>query len=175
MEIRPLRQTDDRTDFRSGDEDLDRFFARYSGQNQFRHHIGTTYVAVEGPRVLGYATVAPGQVEGEGLPAGQRRRLPAYPLPVLRLARLAVDQGAQGESVGRALLAHVLRLALRMAVDYGCVGVVVDAKPGAVGFYERFGFTTIEVVAGARESRPQPTALFLPLDLVALALVPPPR
>ena len=41
-------QTDDRTRFRSGDADLDRFFQAYAGQNQFRHHIGTTYVAVEG-------------------------------------------------------------------------------------------------------------------------------
>ena len=48
MEVRALRATDDRTTFRSGDPDLDRFLAKYAAQNQFRHHIGTTYVAVEG-------------------------------------------------------------------------------------------------------------------------------
>ena len=42
MEIRALRNTDDRTTFRSGDADLDRFLAKYAGQNQFRHHIGVT-------------------------------------------------------------------------------------------------------------------------------------
>jgi hypothetical protein len=36
-----------RTAFRSGDPDLDRFLVKYAGQNQFRHHIGTSYVAVE--------------------------------------------------------------------------------------------------------------------------------
>ena len=48
MEIRALREEDDRAAFRSGDPDLDRFLHRYAGQNQFRHHVGTTYVAVEG-------------------------------------------------------------------------------------------------------------------------------
>jgi hypothetical protein len=47
--------------FRSGDVDLDRFLERYAGQNQFRHHVGTTYVAVETGRIIGYVTVAPGQ------------------------------------------------------------------------------------------------------------------
>lgn len=40
IEVRLLRQEDDRSQFRSGQPDLDRFFARYAGQNQFRHHIG---------------------------------------------------------------------------------------------------------------------------------------
>ena len=50
IEVRPLRETDNRATFRSGDPDLDHFFARYAGQNQFRHHTGTTYVAVEADR-----------------------------------------------------------------------------------------------------------------------------
>ena len=45
MEIRALRPTDDRSSFQSGDEALDRFFHQYAGQNQFRHHLGITYVA----------------------------------------------------------------------------------------------------------------------------------
>lgn len=46
VEVRRLEPHDDRTRFRSGNVELDRFFLRYAGQNQFRHHIGTTYVAV---------------------------------------------------------------------------------------------------------------------------------
>lgn len=56
--IRRLQPEDDRSQFRSGNVELDRFFLRYAGQNQFRHHIGTTYVAVdEGSGILGFATV----------------------------------------------------------------------------------------------------------------------
>jgi predicted N-acetyltransferase YhbS len=172
MEIRPLREADDRTAFRSGEPDLDRFFAKYAGQNQFRHHIGTTCVAVEGGRIQGFATVAPGNIEGEALPMATRRRLPHYPLPVLRLARLAVDASARSAGVGGALLRHVFLLALEMAAAYGCVGVVVDAKPDAVSFYERFGFAPLDVTQGQVESRPRPTTMFLPLELVALAIEP---
>lgn len=56
MEIRALRSSDDRTHFRSGDASLDVFFRTYAGQNQFRHHIGVTYVAVEDRRLLGFVT-----------------------------------------------------------------------------------------------------------------------
>src|SRR5262244_3674674 len=99
MEIRALRPSDDRSQFASGDADLDRFFRSYAGQNQFRHHIGTTYVAVDEGRLLGYATVAPGHIEIDRLPASVARKLPAYPLPVLRLARLAVDVSVQGGGI----------------------------------------------------------------------------
>ena len=169
MEIRPLRETDDRTVFRSGDPDLDGFFARYAGQNQFRLHLGTTYVAVEGDRVRGFATVAAGNIEGDALPEIARRGLPRYPVPVLRLARLAVDESVQGRGMGNALVRHVFRLALKMSEEYGCVGIVVDSKPDAVEFYTRVGFSPLEISEGQIESRPRPSPLFLPLDLIALS------
>ena len=172
IEIRPLQETDRRDTFRSGDHDLDRFFAKYAGQNQFRHHTGTTYVAVEAERILGYATVAAGNIEGDALPMSTRRALPRYPLPVLRLARLAVDVTAQNRGAGKALLHHVFLLALQMSQAYGCIGIVVDAKPDAVDYYARFGFSPLEISEGELESRPKPTPMFLPLDLIALAIAP---
>jgi GNAT superfamily N-acetyltransferase len=161
IEIRALREGDDRTQFQSGDPDLDRFFQKFAGQNQFRHYIGVTYVAVEGRRVLGFATVAPGHVEIDGLPSAARRKLPRYPLPVLRLARLAVDRSAQGEGLGAQLLRFVLDLAVRMADEYGCVGVIVDAKPDAVTFYAKYGFVPVEAIEGQADARPQQTPMFL--------------
>ena len=153
MEIRALHEGDDRSQLRSGDPDLDRFFRRFAGQSQFRHHLGITYVAVDAGRILGFATVAPGHVEIDGLPATARRKLPRDPLPLLRLARLAVDQAARGQGLGRQLLRFVFQLALRMARDYGCVGVAVDAKPYAVDSTarvpprERCGSSTTSIVA----------------------------
>lgn len=170
MEIRALRESDDREGFRSGDADLDRFLHKYAGQNQFRHHIGTTYVAIEENRIAGFATVAPGHLEVEDFPPRLRTKLPRYPLPILRLARLAVDQSMRGRGVGKTLLRFVLRLSLRMAADFGCTGVVVDAKPEAVSFYEQFGFAPLEVVEGQSQARPAATAMFLPLREIAAAI-----
>lgn len=169
MEIRALLPTDDRAAFRSGDEALDRFFHRYAGQNQFRHHLGVTYVAVEGARLLGFVTVAPRHVEIEDLPERERRKLPRYPVPVLGLARLAVDAASRGAGVGAQLLRFVLLLALEMADRVGCAGVVVDAKAGALDFYARFGFTRLELVEGESEARPPPTAMWLPISAVRAA------
>ena len=161
MEIRALREGDDRSGFRSGDPDLDRFFLRFAGQNQFRHHVGVTQVAVEDERILGFATVSPAHLEIDRLPAAARRRLPRYPVPVLRLARLAVDESARGTGLGSQLLRFVLGLALRMADEYGCGGVLVDAKPDATAFYVKYGFVELEALEGQSEARPQPTPMFL--------------
>jgi GNAT superfamily N-acetyltransferase len=164
--IRALTPQDDRSKFRSGDIDLDRFFQRFAGQNQFRHHIGVTYVAVDGATTLGFATVAAASLETSELPAAQRRKLPAYPLPVLRLARLAVDSRARGLGVGQALLRFCFSLAHDMARRFACVGVVVDAKTGAVAFYSKFGFFLLDVEAGQLRDRPEPIPMFLELGAI---------
>lgn len=165
--VRRLAPSDDRSRFESGNLDLDRFLVRYAGQNQFRHHIGTTYVAIgANGEIAGFATVAASELAVSRLPERQRKRLPAYPLPVLRLARLAVDWLMQGQGIGHALLRSMFALAHRMAEDIGCVGFVVDAKPDAIGFYERLGFVRLDVRAGALGDRPQPTPMFLELGAI---------
>jgi GNAT superfamily N-acetyltransferase len=168
VEIRALRRSDDRQSFSSGDEALDLYFHRYAGQNQFRHHIGTTYVAVDGERILGFVTVSPGSLDATDLPSG--RKAPPYPVPILRVARLAVDASARGSGLGRSLLRFAIELAERMMTELGCVGVVADAKHGVEEFYRRYGFVPLDVLEGAVAQRPEPTAMFL-----ALGSVPPRR
>jgi GNAT superfamily N-acetyltransferase len=170
IEVRLLGETDNRSSFQSGDEQLDLFFRRYAGQNQFRHHIGTTYVAVESETILGFATVTVGHLEIEDLPPGLRKKLPDYPLPILRLTRLAVDRNAQGTGVGERLMRTVFSVAIELREKLGCVGVVVDAKRGAENYYSRYGFVVLEVIEGAIEERPTPKPMFLPLSAVAQAL-----
>ena len=172
IEVRPLRETDDRTSFQSGDEQLDIFFRRFAGQHQFRHHIGATYVAVEGETVLGFATVTVGQIEIERLPLNLRRRLPDYPLPILRLARLAARRDAQGKGVGEHLMRAVFTIARELREKLGCVGVVVDAKPAAESYYSRYGFVALEVVEGTLEERPTPKPMFLPVSAIIQAVRP---
>ncbi|MGF1616176.1 MAG: GNAT family N-acetyltransferase [Gammaproteobacteria bacterium] len=169
VRVRRLEPQDDRSGFHSGNIDLDRFFQRYAGQNQFRHHIGTTYVAVQSNQIVGFATVLSGELTAETLTKTLRRRLPAYPLPVLRLARLAVDERLQGHGIGRLLLRAVLELALEMRDRFGCVGVVVDAKADAAAFYATLGFSPMQLVSGSLGDRPEPIAMFLPIREIAAA------
>jgi len=170
MEIRALRPTDNRASFQSGDEALDRFFHRYAGQNQYRHYVGVTYVAVDAGRILGFATLAPRHVEIEDLPERVRKKLPRYPIPALGLARLAVDRSAQSMGLGAHLLRFVLQLASKMADEVGCAAVIVDAKPGAVDFYAKYGFTPFEPIEGHSDARPQPTAMYLMMQDIKAAM-----
>jgi len=163
IEVRLLRPTDDRSGFCSGNPDLDRFFLRYAGQNQFRHHIGTTYVAVENDTIKGFVTVSASTIEVDELSSTRKKRFPQYPLPVLRLARLAVAKSDQKRGIGLTLLRSVFYLACEMSEKAGCIGVVVDAKPDAVGFYTRYGFEKLEVLQGNLADRPEPIPMFITL------------
>ena len=164
--VRTLTPEDDRRGFACGDEDLDRFFRKYAGQNQFKHHLGVTYVATDGEVICGFVTVSASSIEIADLPKKLRKPLPQYPLPVLRVARLATAQEFQGSGVGRVLLRCALQLACDMSHEVGCVGVVVDAKEQAIPFYERYGFEPFSVLEGGSNTRPMPQPMFLPLGRI---------
>lgn len=167
MRVRRLEPEDDRSEFSCGNVELDRFFRQYAGQNQFRHHLGTTYLAIdESERIAGFATVSATEILAERIPTAMKKRLPRFPLPALRLARLAVDTRMSGRGVGRLLVASVLQLARELSESVGCVGVVVDAKSEALGFYESLGFVRLETLSGELGDRPMPTPLFLPLSAI---------
>ena len=167
--IRALKRSDGRSGFRSGDPDLDRFFLRYAGQNQFRHHIGTTYVAIVGTQITGFVTVSPGEVMADTIQESIRARLPRYPLPIIRLSRLAVEERYQGQGIGSALLRFVHSLAIELRDRLGCTGVVVDAKPDAVDFYRKLGFIELPALIGSLGDRPEPIPMFLPIRQIAEA------
>ena len=165
--VRQLRESDDRAKFRSGDDDLDRFFARYAGQNQFRLHIGTTYVAVDDAgSIVGCVAVASCSIDAVRQPRKVAKRLPTYPIPALRLTRMAVAQGLQRSGIGALLMKAVFLIARDQARRSGCAFVVVDAKPGAETYYERWGFELVPVEAGELVARPVPRPLFLELGAI---------
>ena len=169
INIRLLIEHDDRSRFSSGNGELDRFFHDYAGQNQFRHHIGSTYVAVEEHfrEIYGYLTVAPAHIDE--LPDDLRKKLPRYPLPVLRLARLAVSEKAQGQGLGGSLLRFAFGLALKLSTEYGCIGILVDAKKEAEKFYQQYGFYYVDVIQGRSGARPLATSMFLPIGTIRQA------
>lgn len=172
LRIRRLERGDRREGFHSGDPQLDTFLREYAGQNQFRHHIAATYVAVEEStrEVLGYLTVSAGSLESGKLGEyGVSSRVPYEQVPVLRVARMAVDERLHGSGLGSELLRYALQLALVQSKAVGCVGVVVDAKPGAVSFYEQFGFRQADAWRGATAARPRHAVMFLSLARVLSA------
>ncbi len=89
--------------------------------------------------------------------------MPPYPLPVLRIARLAVSDADQGRGLGGALLRFCIELAEQLRDEVGCVGIVVDAKPKSTALYSRYGFVDVDAVEGAAAFIPRAVLIFLPL------------
>jgi len=64
----------------------------------------------------------------------------------------------------------VFSVAMELRKKLGCVGVVVDAKPGAANYYSRYGFVELEATEGRLEERPTPKPMFLPVTTIVQAL-----
>ena len=145
--IRLFAETDDPSGFSCGSAELDRYLkARALANAQLG--VSATYVHVgEADRIEGFVTLAGTSIRSSGAPVS--RNLPRYPLPALLVARLAVDRSAQNRGIGCRLLAFALEEALVMHGRIGCVAVVVDAKPEAISFYERFGFESVVLANSA--------------------------
>ena len=163
VEIRALSSKDDRSKFNCGNEALDLYFHKFAGQHQFRHHIGVTYVAVNGSQIVGFVTVSPATLDADTIDG---KRLPPFPIPVLRVARLGVERQFQGQGVGKELLKFCLDLADQMQTEFGCTGVLIDAKANSVAFYSRLGFKKLVALQGEGSWRPKTTPMYISLGSI---------
>jgi len=139
VEISRLGDRHVRKGFDSGVAALDEFLRQYARQNDEKG-LSRTYVATRPGEfdVLGFVTIRVGEIARADLPEAD------HPVPVLHVARLAVDKGARGQGIGELLLIHALRKALDAADGLGVWGVEVIAKDeSARSFYARYGFSAL--------------------------------
>ena len=134
-----LTQTHDLATFDCGAPALNDYLHKYALQNH-QNRSGRTYVTVSENRVVGYYTLAAGSVSRADVPPRVAKGLANYPVPIILLARLAVDRTAQGKGLGAALLKDALCRAAQAADIVGCRAVLVHAKDQkAQAFYRKFG------------------------------------
>ncbi len=142
---------------------LNEYLKKYAWQN-FKKNVGVTILAFEeGSRdkILGYYTVSMAQIDFEHLPLELSKGLPRYPVPAMRIGRIAVDRSAQAKGVGSALLKDALRRAVALSTEVGTSAVLVDAiNEQAKGFYEHYGFVALNDL---------PSALVLPVATIVRA------
>ncbi len=140
--IEPLAARHDRKSFDCGEESLNSFLKQYAKQNAEKG-LGRTFVAVKEnePKIYGYYTISSNSFGYEIVP----ENLPRYPVPVVHLGRLAVDLSAQGQRLGRSLLAHALERSATLAEQLGVYAVEVYAlNEQARKFYLDFGLTELK-------------------------------
>ena len=142
--------------FDCGSHPLNEYLKKYARQNH-ESGLGKTYVAIdEEEGVIGYYTISTAQVKSDFLPQKVTKKLPKYPIPAVRIGRLAVDKSMHGQGLGKELLMHALTNILELSERVGIFLVIVDAKDDdAVVFYEKYGFV---------QSPENPKTLFLLLD-----------
>jgi predicted GNAT family N-acyltransferase len=147
VEIRRLAQDDIAKGFDCGDNALDSYLKRHAWINQEQNLVGVTYVSVEESHpktVVGYYTIATGDIPRDSLPPDMTRDLPRYQnLPVALLARLAVDHRFQGSGLGKEMLRHAFENVVKLSRRIGCRYVIVDAYSSAAGWYAKYGFAAI--------------------------------
>lgn len=131
--------------FDCGREQLDAWLRAFAGQGQ-RRDASRTYVLV-GTRgdVVGYYTLVAAQLAyAEVTPAVQKGMSKHFPIPVVLLARLAIDRQHQGEGLGAALLIDAMQRVVRVADQIGIRAVAIDALDEmAAAFYRRFGLEAL--------------------------------
>lgn len=125
--------------FNSGTPELDNWLKRRALANE-RQGASRTYVVTSGGRVVGFYALANGAVAHKDVSAKARRNMPD-PIPVMVLARLAVDSAYQRKGIGAALLRDALLRTLAAAEIAGIRAVLLHAmSEDAKRFYKRFGF-----------------------------------
>ncbi len=148
-----------RVNFRCGVPTLDSYLQQQAGQHQ-RDGIATTHVLINDSnpaQILGYCSLAAAQLQLHDLQPAHRRRLPAYPVPAVRLGRLAVATEAQGKGYGRLLLGHAMNCSVALRRQLGVRVLVVDAlDERAAAFYRLHGF---------HETAERALTLYLPLGV----------
>ncbi len=157
--VEPFGRQHERGDFSCRKVALDDFIRARVSQYEKRR-LGKTFVAVlkGGKYVLGYYTLAAGSVSFDHLPLSTSRKLPKHPVPVILLARLAVDQSVQGMRLGEGLLLDSLQRSLDISAGLGVYAVEVKAIDAAAArFYRKYAFARL---------LDDPLHLFLPITTV---------
>ena len=83
--------------FECGEEPLNVYLKRYAGQNERRGGSRTFIIADRNNRVVGYYTLTVGSVEQADAPKTVTKGMGKYPIPVIILARLAIDKSVQNQ------------------------------------------------------------------------------
>ena len=145
--IEPLASKHDRTAFSCGKTSLDTYLHQQVSQDRKRALAAAFVTCREGTnQVIGYYTLSSFAILPAELPEHLRRKLPRYDrFPAVMIGRLAVDQSASGQGLGRLLLLDALFRSRSQKDQIAAMAVVVDAiDDEARGFYEHFGFTSLE-------------------------------
>ena len=125
--VRKLAGSDVVEYFDCGQPALNQFLQRFALVNQ-KSNSAQTYVSCHSGSVVGFYSLAVGSVEPAAAAPRVIKGIPQHPVPVMILARLAVDHQHQGVGLGKALLKDGLLRTAQAADIAGIRALLVHAK-----------------------------------------------
>lgn len=138
--VRKLTAADRVDAFDCGQDALNQFLRRYALVNQ-KAGSAQTYVCRQGEVMVGFHSLAFGSVDPQAAPPRVMKGLARHPVPVMILARLAVDNKHQRKGLGQALLKDALLRTAQAADIAGIRCLLVHAKDEAARrWYESWEF-----------------------------------
>ncbi len=143
LHFEPLDRRHDRKGFCCGVPALDAYLLRTARQHATKG-LSRTFVCIDSRQsmqIQGYFTLTVAEIDWQLLPDSEQQRLPKSNLPLIKLARLALDEAFQGRGMGGVLLFEAMKRAQAAQTLAGACALVVEAKDArAAAFYEHFGF-----------------------------------
>ena len=138
--IEKLTTSHQLANFDCGDAELNQFLQKYALANQQASNT-QTYIAIDQETVVGYYSLVVGSVAHQDAPRRVTKGQPKYPIPVMILARMAVDLSKQSKGIGKGLLKDALFRTVQAADLAGIRALLVHAKDErARSWYEQFDF-----------------------------------
>lgn len=125
--VRKLNAADGTDGFQCGQAPLDQYLQRFALGNQ-KANSAQTYVCCADGQVAGFYSLAVGSVETENAAPRILKGMARHAVPVMLLARLAVDVGHQRQGLGQALLKDALLRTSQAADIAGIRALLVHAK-----------------------------------------------
>lgn len=165
IKIIPVSKAITKKPFDCGIKELTQYFKQFAYPND-KKNIGKTFVAIslsDPSQPLGYYTVSMAQILFSELPDDLKKGLPKYPIPAMRIGKLAIDVQYQKQGIGSLLLHDALHRAIRISSEIAIYCVLVDAlNDKAKTFYLKFGFIPFPSI---------PLTLVLPLRTIVQAAI----
>lgn len=140
-ELDPKRH--DRAGFNCGVEPLNRHLSTLAAQHRAKG-ITTSFVLVDisaSATILGYYSLSAASLAFERLTDADRIGLPSYPIPAVRIGRLAASAAHRSQRPGELLLQNAIKRTLAARHTLGVYAMLVEAKDAAAeNFYRKYGF-----------------------------------
>jgi len=165
--FKPIDKRTDTSQFSCSENDLNEYFRKYALSNHL-NKISTCILVSFETSLVGFFCWSSCAVDKASIAAQDAKGLPRYPLPAIKIGRLAVDRNHTGKGIGGFILKHIFEKAIEYSKkdEYPAFSfLLVDAKTEkAKQWYLSYGFKSF---------LDKPESLYLPIKTLLKAIASP--